>query len=290
MKIRILSVAGFKILIQSEGETGICLEEGYLPFEIQNDGCLPDLTINVVKGIPPLLIPTDKPIFEAGDSSKKYFSVYKNVNEYKFVVYGALNSNKIQQVALLNNNLTEWTIFTGKTDRAGITMPLHYPMGPLIFYYLTVKFKAVMIHASGVFADNIGRVFTGFSGSGKSTLAGLWLNAGGLILNDDRIVIKKEDDGYYMYNTPMLYPDVPKKSSLEYLFIIDHSKENTINRLIGADSVCHLMAFCIQHGYCRSFIEHHLEFLSNLCKCLPVYSLGFVPDGTIIDFINRYGI
>ena len=89
-----------------------------------------------------------------------------------------------------------------------------------------------------------------------------------------------------MYNTPMLYEDIPKEAPLHSIYIIHHAAENSINRLSGAHAVSRLMAHCIQHSYNKTFIQHHLEFLSQLCNYISVYNVGFQPDTQIVDLIK----
>jgi hypothetical protein len=290
LNAKTISVAGFKILIQSEKVTGLGLEQGYIPFIINNENRTPDIEITAVNGIPPSLLTSNKLLFEANDHLQKYFSVYENKDSYKFIIYSPVIKNKIQQIALLNLDFTKWIIYSDVSEEKEEVFPLLYPLGPLIFYYLTVKYNTVMIHASGVFESNYGRIFAGFSGSGKSTMAWLWQKSGGKIVNDDRIVICREDQGYFMYNTPMFYTDIPKKTPLHSIYILGHSKENHLKRLEGVKAVSGVLAFCIQHGFNSLFIEHHIDFLSELCLKIPIYNLEFAPDERAIDFIKKYGV
>ena len=289
MNSKIICIAGFNIRLQSEKADNIAIEEIYLPFVSTDETKSTDIVINTVNGIPNELINDKNLLFEAKDQQQKYFSIYRHEQSYKFIVYNQKTDNQIQQIALLSKNFSEWVIYFN-TLESNIVYPLSYPMGPLIFYYLTVKYNAIMIHASGVFDGEKGRIFTGFSGAGKTTMAYLWQKSGNRIINDDRLIIRKENDGYFMYNTPMFYTDIPKKTLLHSVNLICHAPENFVAKLKGAKAVSRLMAFCIQHGYNNSFIEHHLEFLSELCTYLPVYEVGFVPDEKIVNYIKTYAI
>lgn len=289
MHTQSLSVAGYHIFLQSELQIG--LEPGYIPFLCSDVNRQVDVVITCINNIPPSLLNKKELLFEAGDSKQKYFSIFDESEEYcKIIVFDQIRKDQIQQVALLNKNLKEWIIFMECTSDDTISYPLIYPMGPIIFYYLTVKYDAVMIHASGILDQTKGKVFTGYSGSGKSTIAELWRQAGSIIINDDRLIIRKEKDGYNLHNTPMFYVDIPKMAQLEALYIIEHANENYITRLGGANAVSGMMAFCIQHGYERKYIQHHLTFFNELCSDLPVYQLGFVPDKNIVNFIKSHGV
>jgi hypothetical protein len=289
-----LSIAGFKIKVQSESIADIALEEGYAPFFVSDYSYKPDVIINAIKGIPNDLLKKEHLLFEAKNQQLIFFSIYQLGAFYKVITYDQSHRdefpqsiNIVQQVAILNNELNEWKIYCNQDANNKIN-PLLYPLGPLVLYYITVKFDAIMLHSSGVFDGAQGRLFSGFSGVGKSTMAGLWQKAGSKIINDDRLIIRKNNNGYTMHNTPMFYIDIPKEAPLNSIFLIHHSAENTINKLNGAMAVSRIMAHCIQHGYNNNFIQHHLEFLSQLCNNISVYDVGFKPDISIVDFIKEH--
>ena len=290
MEILTLSIAGYKILLKWDDSEPIIFDEAYKAFEINNPSGEYDVEIRVITPFIPMVLQVKYPLlFEAADANQKYFSVFLLEDCYKFEVYKPLSKELIQQVAFLRNDLEEWNIYTYSLHRGDPIYPLEYPMGPLIFYYLTVKYPAAMMHASGVFDGEKGRLFTGFSGSGKSTMSSLWQNAGSKVVNDDRLIIRKEGGQYFMYNTPMIYVDAPKKEPLDAIYIIEHSSENRLEKLSGAAAVTAVMAFCIQHSYNPEFIVHHLDFVSELCAELPVYRLGFKSDASVVDFIKEHG-
>jgi len=284
-----LSIAGFKILLLSADVPDICLEPSFLPFVVENDPFNFDIKISVFENLSGSFNLFGDAVFESQDDTRKYFSVFQNNGRYKFVVYHPLQIDRIQQIALLLNYMREWEICVNY-ERNDVPNPLSYPMGSLVLYYLTVKFDALMMHASGIDDYGMGRMFAGFSGSGKSTMAGLWQKKGSTVLNDDRIMIRKEEEGYFMYNTPMIYAEMPKKAPLKSLYLIEHSDHNHLERLTGVNAISKVMAFCIQHGFNSAFLEHHLKFISELCEEIPVYELGFVPDEDITGFIKTHGI
>jgi hypothetical protein len=290
LKKRTLSVAEFKILLQSEKDLDIGLEPSYLPFEISNEPDDADVSITSVRGIPKSLRTSTEPLFEAKDDIQTYFSVYEEADLLKIIVYNPLIKNEILKIAFLKKDHSEWVIYSDVSKEYEEIFPMLYPMGPLVFYYLTVKYNAIITHASAVFDGLRGRVFSGFSGSGKSTMACLWQNCGSTIINDDRIMIRKKDKGFIVYNTPMSYVDIPKKMPIHQFYIIEHSEKNQLECLKGARAVSSVMAFCIQHGYNQSILEHHLNFLSDLCMSIPIYKLGFVNNEKVIDFITSDGV
>lgn len=280
MKQIILNIADFVLKLNSE--SNIDLEEGYEPFFCENQNY--DVIIECFPNINPPVFDHKNLVFEAANEFQKFYSIYKYESYLGFVIYNQQNINEIQQTAILNNNFDSWQIFS-KPDEKRVLNPLRYPMGPIIMQYLTVKTDAVMIHASCVYDGQKGRVFTGFSGAGKSTISQIWSEAGNQVVNDDRLIIRKTDDEYYVYNTPMYYQDSPKKVPLNSIFLISHHPENKIKKIEGALAVSKVLAFCIQNNFDRLFVQANLDFLTALSTQVAVYELGFVPDSSVVDYI-----
>jgi hypothetical protein len=275
-----LSIADFTIKLVSDSPYE--LEEGYLPFIAENSDTT-DFTIQCFAGLPDSTFRDVELVFEAKNEQQRFYSVYRTGNELGFVIYNQQCINKIQQIALLDGSFTHWKVYSESNN--GKTIPLKYPLGPIIMHYMTTKTDAVMMHASCVYDGTKARVFTGFSGAGKSTMSKLWSDAGNRIINDDRIIIRKNENGYFVYNTPMYYKDIPKKAQLSSINIISHSPLNKMKKLNGAMAITKVMAFSIQNNFDIQFIQNRLDFFGDLCSTIAVYELGFVPDKNIIDFI-----
>jgi len=276
-----LIIAGFTITLFSD--LIIELEEGYLPFTVQHIDNKPDIVIQCYNGIKPDILKDSHLVFEAKNDEQRFYSIYRNEKDLMFVIYNQQNRDEIQQIAVLDESFTRWKVYSNIVENK--LLPLKYPMGPIIMHYMTLKSDAVMMHASCAFDGQNARIFTGFSGNGKSTISKLWAAAGNLIINDDRIIIRKSETGYLVYNTPMYYQDRPKKASLNAIYLISHSPENKIKKLSGALAISKVMAFSIQNNFDKQFIQSRLDFFSNLCLNIPVYELGFVPDKSVVNFI-----
>lgn len=275
-----INIAEFSIKLFSDSV--IELEEGYLPF-VNNDGqAIPDINIECVAGLPAKSF-EGEPVFKAENEVQKFYSIYKKDTGLAFVIYNQQTRNEIQQIAFLDKSFTCWKIYSVASGNK--LLPLKYPMGPIIMHYMTLKSDAVMMHASCAFDGEKARIFTGFSGAGKSTMSKIWSGAGNLIINDDRLIVRKQDDSFYVYNTPMYYRDIPKKAKLNSIFLISHSPENKIKKLDGASAITKVMAFSIQNNFDRQFIQDRLNLFSQLCSKVAVYELGFVPDQQVVPFV-----
>ena len=276
-----LAIGGFSIRLSADRK--IQLEDGYLPFVENQNVENPDFTIRCVEHLPSIGFDASDLLFQAENEFQKFYSIYRNGNQLAFVIYNQQTNNEVQQVAFLDENFKHWTIHCEVIN--GLFLPLGYPMGPIVMHYITLKTNAVMMHASCAYDGTKARLFTGFSGAGKSTMSMLWSKAGRQIINDDRLIVRKQDGVFFVYNTPMYYKDIPKKAPLSSIFLISHSPENRIKKLSGAMSITRVMAFSIQNNFDRRFIEGRLDLFTELCSQVGVYELGFVPDESVVNFV-----
>ena len=286
-----LKIADYPIQLNAMDDAQIVFEEGYDHFvERATEKSDYDLTINCYSDLPDNIIPKAAPLFSARQDQQLLWRIYSSHNKLLFVVYNQEKSDTIQQIAFFDEKIAKWEVYARHfTDSSTkLFCPLQYPMGPLIMYYLTTNQPSIMIHASGVFDGEKGRIFSGFSGVGKSTLAKIWKSNGATIINDDRLIIRKLNNQWKIFNTPMFYKDTYKSAPLQAIFLPFHSPENNIEKLSAVKAVSSLLPFCIQHNYKKEFMANHLDFITELCSELNVYKLGVVPNKSIINFIKTH--
>ena len=277
-----LSIAGFSIHLRAECQ--LRLDAGFRHFTVDKTR-EPGITVECRNNdsLPPF--ENAEKVFTSANDELKFYEIYRRGDDLIFRVFDQQNQTCIQQTALLDGGLKRWIIWSEEKD--GVLEPLVFPMAPILLHYAVLTADAVMMHASGVFDGEKGRLFSGFSGAGKSTISGIWKQQGNILINDDRLIIRKEKGEYFMYNTPMYYPDDNKKSPLHAVFLIRHAPENVINRMAGAAAVSSVMAFSIQNNYDTRFVQHHLDFFADMCTQIPVYQLGFVPDEKVVNFVKE---
>lgn len=277
-----IEIAEFSIHLFSED--AFELEEGYWPFEKIENNFVADFKIECILNLPSEIpFEISEPIFEAENEQQKFYSIYRLDSGLGIVIYNQQDINQIQQIAILDESFTNWKIYSTKYD--DIHLPMKYPMGPILMHYITLKTNAVMMHASCAFDGTKARIFTGFSGAGKSTMSMIWSEAGSQIINDDRLIVRKMENGFYVFNTPMYYQDIPKKARLNSIYLISHSPENKIKKLSGALAVSKVMAFSIQNNFDRQFINSRIDLFTEMSNQVAIYELGFVPDKQVVQFV-----
>ena len=284
----VLTVADYFVKISSEENVSVFFEEGYSNFLQLEEEAKYDASVVCHAGLPDKSTYEGEVIFDAVLDKQRLWQVVQAPNELAFIVFNPNKIEEIQQVAFLNDTSTEWQVYSHvlKQNDESFISPLSYPIGALILYYLTLNSNAFMIHASGVWDGETGRIFSGFSNVGKSTMAKIWEEEGAHIVNGDRLIVREVNGEFFMYNTPMPYADLNKQAQVSKFYFPFHAKKNSAEKLTGTHALSQLKAFCFQHNYDKKYTEHLMTQLESITQHTSTYKLGVVPTPSIIDFIR----
>jgi hypothetical protein len=119
-------------------------------------------------------------------------------------------------------------------------------------------------------------------------MAGLWEKSGAKVINDDRLWLRKIDDQWYFFNTPMpYYAQKPAMAPLSEIFLLRQSPENKLEKLSGINAAMRFMANGMQHFYDKEMTERHLDRVLDIASHVPIYDCGFRPDQEIVEVIRR---
>lgn len=262
-------------------------EIGYENFIVNKRNAKVDVKVKIKIGRPKTK--DYKLIFDVPDTidGKKLWTISGNGKNY-FLHTTFQNENKEEVFAFFDDNFNKWDIYIN-VDKNQITEvdPFSYPLGPIIMLYATLVNDGIMIHSSGVRHNNKSYVFSGFSGIGKTTISEIFKNEGAERINDDRLIIRKKNNKYIVYNTPMFYSDIKKQMTLDKIFLLEQSKENVYFRLKGAMAISKFSAFCMQHNFHDKLIKNQLSFVISMYWDIPIGVLGFKPDNEIVEFVDK---
>lgn len=169
--------------------------------------------------------------------------------------------------------------------------PLQFPVDEVLMVQLLGHGLGVELHACGVVAaDGKGYLFAGQSGDGKTTTARLWDGRPGVrLLSDDRIVVRREGDGFVMYGTPWHgEADLAEslKAPLDAIFFLERGLENRIVPLSTSAAAAELVARSFVPFHDAKSVEQTLGFLGDLAAGVPCARLAFVPDEALCDFVT----
>lgn len=164
----------------------------------------------------------------------------------------------------------------------------------LISYFAQRK-KGVFAHAVGIKDVNkAGLIFIGKSGAGKSTIARIWYSRSkAIILNDDRIIIRKNKGGFFIYGSPWhgAFSDYLasriESAQLKKIMFIYHSKKNKVSSVSGRHAFVSLYPAMFPPFWDKGFLDNASSLFQELIKCVPCYKMGFRNDEKVISFVRK---
>jgi hypothetical protein len=202
----------------------------------------------------------------------------------QYIVLNSRSDRGVVYVQRHKNKDAEWKLLEIIYDALQI----------ILINYLTQK-DGIIVHAVGVKdVDGTGRIFIGESDSGKSTLARLWNNySRAVVLNDDRIIIRKIKESFFIYGSPWhgdfsdyLISKIDSAEPVNLLFI-RHSKNNILNPISKGQAFTLLYPNIFPTFWDKKGLNKTISFCIDVIGNLPCYSLGFKNDKNVISFSRK---
>jgi hypothetical protein len=293
MKDYALKVADYTIRFRSViGGPDLIPGERFHRNLVDGNGSHYDLLIRVHSGPPPesqdLKRVFHAPLIEeVGEGPvrrlENFWSVYKHKSGLLLKTIFPRKNDEIKGALRYSLEEPEWDLYIyGEVDDID---PFEYPLDGLILYYLTVMNGDIFIHGSAVMHNDRGYLFTGVSGSGKTTMAKIWEREGALVIHDDRVIIRKTNEGFTIHNTPIYNDEAPRQAPLSRILLIGHGLQNELMPMRGANALSRIMANCIQHNWSVDLIGQLTGSLYLLTTLVPVAGLWFVPNASVVKYI-----
>lgn len=157
------------------------------------------------------------------------------------------------------------------------------------FYSYISSRDTLLMHASVVDYEGKSIVFTAPSGTGKTTQAELWAkHKGAMILNGDKVFLKKENDGIHAWGSPWKgsSPYAENASApLRAIVALEQAEENSIRKLEGFE----VLEYVVPHVFFPSWDERCeqavLTFLDQVLGETEVYLLKCRPDEGAVELL-----
>jgi hypothetical protein len=172
-----------------------------------------------------------------------------------------------------------------------ILNPVQYPLDQILLINLLVG-KGLLIHTAGIVINGKGYLFAGPSGAGKSTLTRFFKGSqNNIILSDDRIVVQKMGNDFFMYGTPWPGEEgiaVNDSAKLHGMFFLKQSNENKIRKLSISETLEYFFKVSSLPLYDKSDLQKSLDFCEELLEEVKTYELSFRPDTEIVEKILSF--
>ncbi len=141
-----------------------------------------------------------------------------------------------------------------------------------------LRFSALMLHSSCVVVDNKAYLFSADSGTGKSTHTENYLKAFGsraYILNDDKPIIRAEENGIFAYGTPFSGKhEIHKNAKAEIggICFLFRGEKNQIEPIAPSVSLPLFLKQTVTKVE-KSELESLLSLTDRILTSLPTYML-----------------
>jgi hypothetical protein len=286
-----LDIAGLSIALSSDPDLPIEAEGSARKFVSAEDAPLHADTIRIhaTWGDPREPAAADL----AFDSGKGLWRFYRTTSGPRFSFTSPALGTLPYQLASFNDDFTRGEVQVRREifgERLPL-YPLHYPLDEVLMVHLLAQGRGVEVHGSGIILpDGRGLLFAGQSGAGKTTLSKLWLAEPGVkILSDERIIVRKEADGMWMYGTPWHgdgYIANQGRAPLRRVFFLRHGANNALVNLPRSEAVARLFSCGFAPFHDAPGLDFTLRFLDDLSRLCPCEELRFLPDRSALDFVR----
>lgn len=212
-------------------------------------------------------------------------------------IYKSLLEDK-KQLMLVNKTFARITAYLfkkGKEKSWQATELIYDFLQVLLINYFACKKEGIFTHSVGI-KDVLGEglLFTGKSGCGKTTMAKLWhKNSQAMVLNDDRTIVRKIKDKFFIYGSPWhgefsdYLTSRIESALLKKLFFIYHASKNIAERVSEKEAFNFLYPALFPTFWDKQCLENIVSFCQDLVKNIPCYRLGFVNNKKIMEFVRR---
>ncbi len=140
------------------------------------------------------------------------------------------------------------------------------------------RFGDLLLHASGVAANQAGYCFLGASGAGKSTLASeLSSQPGVRVLGEDQVVLRDLDGEFWVFGTPWHERAdrcSPEGVPLKKVFFVDRSLAPGVHPITPSEGVQRILQTAFIPYYLPEKLPLILDRLSLLADTVPFFTIN----------------
>ena len=147
-----------------------------------------------------------------------------------------------------------------------------------MFHRQILNYNALMLHSSAVSYKGMGIAFSAPSGTGKSTHASLWkqkFQDDVVLINDDKPVIRKKEDGIFIYGTPWSgKTDINEnvKAPLKAIVFIEQYHKNELIKCDKNKALVNILASTV-HPKDKTLFNNMLTLVEEIIKNIDAYTL-----------------
>ena len=222
------------------------------------------------------------------------WAIYKNNGSWIYRELSPIPGDKsLHRIAVFNSDYTRARLYrdTEETFLKGNLLALTlFPSDQMLLARVLADRDGCYLHSCGVNFQDKGLLFVGHSEAGKSTIATI-LKSKAEILCDDRIIIRKQPDGFKIYGT-WSHGDVPDISAnsapLKAILFLNKSDRNYLKLLKDKKIITRkLLAHLVRPFVTVDWWEKSLTLLESLSNAIVCYELYFDKSERVVELLKQ---
>lgn len=225
---------------------------------------------------------------------KPPWAIYRKGDSWVYLGISPEAGDKdIHRIAVFNHNYTKGRIYNDKEEtflKGNLNSLTLFSTDQILLAKVLADRDGCYLHSSGVDLDGKGLLFVGHSDAGKSTIAKM-LKDKAEILCDDRIIIRKQPEGFRIYGTWSHgeMPEVSNESApLRAILFLNKTNENRLELLKDRSEINKMLLACLIKPFVTAeWWEKMLSLINKISVEIPCYLLYFDKSGGAVDLLKK---
>ena len=184
--------------------------------------------------------------------------------------------------------LENWKLYTSYRDRS---IDDWFDKTGNLFAWAMPRKGAVMLHGVLIEWQGKGIVLTAASGTGKTTHARLWReHENALIINGDRVLLRKEKEQWYAYGTPWSGSSgecVNRKVALNAIVFLHRGLINAVEQISPLQALGEMLPRTIAPKWHKEYSELAVDYAVKCLEDTTLISLQCLPNVESVSVLKQ---
>lgn len=158
------------------------------------------------------------------------------------------------------------------------------------FAHLFAYYRALLIHAAAIQIRGGAWLVVGPSGSGKTHWARYWQERGGIVLDEDRVVLRARDGRIWAFGTPLhAEPRLcsPRGAPVDRVFFLGQTRPNEVQEVDTAHSATLLLRSTLLPAYDPVAMQTILDVTGQTVSQARSFLLGWATSQPWMEELLR---